>query len=146
MALRLGPRKEAPNERHDSKTHPSKNRPPRVSESWRRDRWRADAGILFARIEEAPSPERRRRCQTERLRARGLRRYGHTVSAQVGNGQGRGDIAVPTAGRGTRVRLEQNPDPIRRRGSGLRPIDGHVRKPEHTDYLGTFTQGRRFGA
>src|ERR1700730_5161361 len=74
MALRLGPRKEAPNERHDSKTHPSKNRPPRVSESWRCYRWRADAGILFARIEQAPSPERRKRCQTERLRSTGLRR------------------------------------------------------------------------
>ena len=69
-----------------------------------------------------------------------------SVSAQVGNGTRRGDLAVATAGRGVGVRLEQNPNPVRRGRSGLRPTNGHVRKHEHSNHLGTFAQGRRFGS
>src|SRR5579864_6360642 len=100
MAQRLRPRKEAHNERHHPKTHPSKNRSPRISESRRCYRGRPNAGILSAGIEQAQSPERRGRRQIERLRACCPRRYGHSVSSQVGNGPGRGDVAVATAGRG----------------------------------------------
>src|SRR5713226_3599918 len=63
IAQHRRPRKEAHNERDHSKAHRSKNRSPRVSESRRCYRGRADAGILSARIEQAPSPERRRRRQ-----------------------------------------------------------------------------------